>query len=100
MTKQEFMIKMTNGLYTGDETGSTGFNAKYALRNYILKAIEKSVQTNTDFKNWYDNEFINYTRSITDRYISSDEFLYIGRINDKAPCIQINWSDVYETLSK
>lgn len=88
---------MTNGLYTADETGSTGFNAKYTLRGYILKAIDKS---SADFKQWYATEFANYSAGITDRYIASDEFLYIGRINDKAPCIQIIWSDVYETLTK
>lgn len=95
MTKQEFMLKMTNGLYTADESGSTGFNAKYALRNYILKAIEKS---GDDFKKWYADEFANYSAGITDRYIATDEFLYIGRIIDRAPCIQVKWLDVYNTL--
>lgn len=97
MTRKQFLQSLTNGLYTGDEKGSTGFNALYTLRNYIMQAIDIMRQSDKLFDEWYSNEFANYERGGT-RFCNSPDMVFIGRIDDGADALGYTFDDLYKVI--
>lgn len=74
MNSNEFLRKLTNGLYPQSGSSSQKFNSAFTLRNFILKGLRNQIEFDPTLKN-----FVEYNKfTIMGDVEIYNEFVFVG----------------------
>ena len=96
MKRSEFLSRLTNGLYNGNEVDRhSKFNSSYTLRCLIMKMIDNARIDDNKFNEWYKLEFNGYSGS---KFCTSDDLIFIGRIDEGKNAIGVTFEEAFKLI--